>query len=226
MKKHLAAGIAVSLALSGCISDREFGPDNRRFTGKESGILIGAATGMVLGAVAYKKNRTKGALIGAIGGGLAGGVVGTYMDNQRQDLEKNLAREVQAGQARIEKLPGDVVRVTMTNQSAFDTDSAEIKPAFYSTMDKLADVVSRYNKTTLTVVGHTDNTGTTAYNQKLSERRAHSVAEYLELKRVNGMRMAIAGKGEEQPIASNDSDAGRQANRRVEIYVEPVVESG
>jgi outer membrane protein OmpA-like peptidoglycan-associated protein len=224
LKKHLAAGIAVSVALSGCISDRGFGPDNRPFTAKETGILLGAAGGMVLGAVAYKKNRTKGALVGAIGGGLAGGVVGTYMDNQRQDLEKNLAREVQAGQARIEKLPGNVVRVTMTNQSAFDTDSAEIKPTFHSTMDKLADVVVRYGKTTLTVVGHTDDTGSNDYNQKLSERRAVSVAQYLEMRRVDGMRLATAGKGETQPVASNASDAGRQANRRVEIYVEPVVE--
>jgi len=225
MKKFMAAGMAASLALGGCISDRGFGPDNRPFTGKESGILIGAGAGAVLGAVAYKKNRTKGALVGAIGGGLAGGVVGTYMDNQRQDLEKNLAREVQSGVARIEKLPGNVVRVTMTNQTAFETDSAQIKPTFHSTMDKLADVVVRYNKTALTVVGHTDDTGSNDYNQKLSERRAHSVAQYLEMRRVSGMRMAIAGKGETQPIASNASESGRQANRRVEIYVEPVVES-
>ncbi|MGQ0547197.1 MAG: OmpA family protein [Betaproteobacteria bacterium] len=146
------------------------------------------------------------------------------MDNQRQDLEKNLAKEVQSGAARIEKLPNNVVRVTMTNQTAFEVDSAEIKPSFHTTMDKLADVVVRYNKTALTVVGHTDNTGSDDYNQKLSERRAHSVAQYLEMRRVNGMRMALAGKGETQPVASNASEAGRQANRRVEIYVEPVVE--
>ena len=224
MKKRLAAGIAVSLALTGCISDRGFGPDNRQFTGKESGILIGAASGMVLGAVAYKKNRTKGALVGAIGGGLAGGVVGTYMDNQRQDLEKNLAREVQSGQARIEKLPGDVVRITMTNQTAFETDSSEIKPTFHSTMDKVAEVVVRYGKTTLTVVGHTDDVGSNAYNQSLSERRALSVAQYLESKRVDAMRLATAGKGETQPRSSNSTESGRQENRRVEIYVEPVTQ--
>jgi outer membrane protein OmpA-like peptidoglycan-associated protein len=91
-------------------------------------------------------------------------------------------------------------------------------------MDRLADVVVRYGKTTLTVVGHTDNVGSNSYNQQLSERRAHSVARYLEAKRVDPMRLAIAGKGESQPIASNTSDDGRQANRRVEIYVEPVTE--
>jgi outer membrane protein OmpA-like peptidoglycan-associated protein len=91
-------------------------------------------------------------------------------------------------------------------------------------MDKLADVVVRYNKTTLTVVGHTDSVGANAYNQRLSEERALSVAHYLEGKRVNSMRLATAGKGETQPIASNSSESGRQANRRVEIYVEPVTQ--
>ena len=210
--------LAAALAVAGCATDQPF-------QYRDSGALIGAAGGAVIGAIAYDKNRTKGALVGAVGGALAGGVVGRYMDDQKRDLEKNLAQEIKLGQARIDKLPNDVVRVTMTNQTAFETNSANIKSGFHSTMDKLADVVSRYNKTTLTVVGHTDSTGSNAYNQKLSERRAHSVAEYLEMRRVDGMRLAIAGKGEEQPVASNDSESGRQLNRRVEIYVEPVVES-
>jgi outer membrane protein OmpA-like peptidoglycan-associated protein len=91
-------------------------------------------------------------------------------------------------------------------------------------MNKLADVVVRYGKTTLTVVGHTDNVGSDAYNQRLSEQRALSVAQHLESQRVDPLRLATAGKGEAQPVASNASDAGRQANRRVEIYVEAVVE--
>jgi outer membrane protein OmpA-like peptidoglycan-associated protein len=178
----------------------------------------------VLGAVAYNRNRTKGAVVGAVGGALAGGVVGRYMDDQKRDLEKNLAQEIQSGQARIDKLPNDVVRITMTNQTAFDTDSTAIKPGFHTTLDKLADVVVRYNKTALTVVGHTDNVGSNDYNQKLSQRRALSVAQYLESKRVDSMRLALSGKGETQPVASNASEGGRQANRRVEIYVEPVVQ--
>ncbi|MEX0637373.1 MAG: OmpA family protein, partial [Burkholderiales bacterium] len=178
----------------------------------------------VVGAMAYKKNRTKGAVVGAVGGGLAGAAVGNYMDSQRRDLEKNLAPEIQAGQARVQKLSDQVVLVTMTSQTAFDTDSAAIKAGFNSTLDKLADVVVRYGKTTLTVVGHTDNVGSNAYNQTLSERRALSVAQFLESRRVNGMRLATAGKGETQPVASNASVAGRQENRRVEIYVEAVVE--
>jgi outer membrane protein OmpA-like peptidoglycan-associated protein len=119
-------------------------------------------------------------------------------------------------------MPDDLVRITMTNQTAFDTNSTTVKPGFYATMDKVADVVIRYGKTTLTVVGHTDNKGTAEHNQNLSEQRALSVAQYLESKDVNPVRLATSGKGKSDPIASNDTESGRQANRRVEIYVEPV----
>lgn len=215
--KYLA--FSFSMALAGCAND-----PNRPMTHTQSGALIGAIGGAVVGALAYKKNRTKGAVVGAVGGGLAGAAVGSYMDSQKRDLEKNLAPEIQAGQARVQKLSDQVVLVTMTSQTAFDTDSTNIKPGFRSTLDKLADVVVRYNKTTLTVVGHTDNTGSNTYNQKLSEERALSVAQYLESRNVNGMRLATAGRGERDPVASNAAEAGRQANRRVEIYVEAVVQ--
>jgi outer membrane protein OmpA-like peptidoglycan-associated protein len=216
MNRQCLTVAAASVALAACA--------DVPLTYTQQGAIIGAAGGAVVGATAYKKNRTKGAVVGAIGGGLAGGAVGAYMDAQKRDLEKNLAPEIKAGQAKVQKLSDSVVLVTMTNQTAFEVDSAAIKPAFHSTMDKLADVVVRYGKTTLTVVGHTDSTGTAGYNQKLSEQRALSVAQYLEQRRVNGMRLATAGKGESQPIASNATETGRQANRRVEIYVEAVVE--
>jgi outer membrane protein OmpA-like peptidoglycan-associated protein len=215
MKKTLATMLALGLAA--CAADRPM-------THTESGALIGLASGAVIGAIAYKKNRTKGAVVGAVGGGLAGAAVGAYMDSQKRDLEKNLAAEIQAGQARVQKLSDQVVLVTMTSQTAFDIDSSSIKPAFHSTLNKLADVVVRHGKTTLTVVGHTDNVGTNEYNQKLSERRAVSVAQYLESQRVNGMRLATAGRGELDPVQPNATEAGRRANRRVEIYVEAVVQ--
>ena len=222
MKKRFCI-VAVALAVAGCESIPR--PSDRPFENWEKGAAIGAIGGAVLGATAYRRDRTKGAVIGAVGGGLAGAAVGTYMDTQKRDLEKNLAQEIQSGQAKVEKLPNDIVRVTMTSQTAFDTNSTAIKPAFYSTLDKLADVVVRYNKTTLTVVGHTDNVGSDKYNQDLSHRRAHSVAQYFESKRVNPLRLATAGKGESEPVSSNTSEAGRQLNRRVEIYLEPVRES-
>jgi len=220
MKKMSA--VVLAMALAGCEGMPR--PSDRPFEGWEKGAAIGALGGAVLGAVAYKRDRTKGAVIGAVGGGLAGGAVGAYMDRQKRDLEKNLAREIQAGQARVEKMPNNLVRITMTSQTAFDTNSTMIKPGFHTTLDKLADVVVRYGKTTLTIVGHTDNVGSNQYNQQLSQRRALSVAQYFESKRVDPLRLATAGKGETEPVASNASEGGRQANRRVEIYVEPVVQ--
>jgi outer membrane protein OmpA-like peptidoglycan-associated protein len=223
MKRTSIAVLALALALAGCENIPR--PSDRPFENWEKGAAIGAIGGAVLGATAYRRDRTKGAVIGAVGGGLAGAAVGAYMDSQKRDLEKNLAQEIQSGQARVDKMPNDVVRITMTSQTAFDTNSTQIKPAFHSTLDKLADVVVRYNKTTLTVVGHTDNVGSDQYNQDLSHRRAHSVAQYFEQRRVNALRLATAGKGEKEPVASNASESGRQLNRRVEIYVEPVRES-
>lgn len=220
MRRSLTCMVALGVALAGCATD----PDQR--TNVEKGALIGAIGGAVVGAMAYKRNRTAGAVFGAVGGGLAGVAVGHYMDSQKRDLEKNLAPEIQAGQARVQKLSDRVVLVTMTSQTAFEIDSANINPGFRSTLDKVADVVVRYGKTTLTVVGHTDSTGSTAYNQQLSERRSVSVAQYLESRKVNGLRLATAGRGELDPVASNDTEAGRQANRRVEIYVEAVVQEG
>jgi len=219
--KTICAAVLV-LSLAACEGMPR--PSDRPFENWEKGAAIGAVGGAVLGAVAYKRDRTKGAVIGAVGGGLAGGAVGAYMDSQKRDLEKNLAKEIQSGQARVEKMPNQIVRITMTSQTAFDTNSTAIKPGFHSTLDKLADVVVRYGKTTLTVVGHTDNVGSDQYNQDLSQRRALSVAQYFESKRVNALRLATAGKGESEPVASNASEGGRQANRRVEIYVEPVVQ--
>jgi outer membrane protein OmpA-like peptidoglycan-associated protein len=212
--------LVLAAALAGCAADQPMGSMGHR----ETGTLIGAVGGAVVGAVAFDKNRTKGAVVGAVGGALAGGAVGRYMDDQKRDLEKNLGDEIKTGQARVDKLPNDVVRITMTSQTAFDTNSASIKPGFNSTMDKVADVVVRYGKTTLTIVGHTDDVGSNAYNQSLSERRALSVAEYLESKRVNSMRLATAGKGETQPRSPNATEAGRTENRRVEIYLEPVTQ--
>ena len=220
MKRYVVVA-AVSMAFAGCADVQR--PSGRPLENMETGILVGAGIGAALGAVAYHQNRSRGALIGAVGGGLAGAAVGSYMDNQKRDLEKNLGQEIQSGEARVEKMPNDVVRITMTSHTAFDTDSVNIKPAFHSTMDKLADVVVRYGKTTLTIVGHTDNVGSNQYNQKLSERRAVSVAQYFESRHVSPLRLATLGKGEGEPVASNNTESGRSANRRVEIYVEPIV---
>jgi outer membrane protein OmpA-like peptidoglycan-associated protein len=207
---------------SGCAKD-EFG-NPRSMNNTEKGTMIGALGGAVIGGLTSDR-KARGALIGAVGGGLAGAVVGKYMDNQRRDLEKVLARERDSGVITIERVGENSLRITMTSQSAFDVDSASIKQNFYSTLDKTSDVLNQYGKTMLTIVGHTDNTGTESHNQALSERRAQSVNEYMLQRHVHQERLAFYGRGENEPRASNVTEAGRQVNRRVEILVEPIVAS-
>jgi len=213
--------VAFALFSTGCAKD-EFGRD-RSMNRTEKGILLGAATGAAIGALAKKDKRAKGALVGAVGGGIAGGVVGNYMDQQKKDLEKVLAGEVQRGAIEIEKMSDHALRVTMTSQTAFDFDSASVKSGFQPTMDNIARVFNKYGKTYITVIGHTDNVGSTQYNQSLSERRARAVERYLQNQGVVDERLESAGKGEATPRASNTNESGRQLNRRVEIIIEPVV---
>jgi outer membrane protein OmpA-like peptidoglycan-associated protein len=208
-------------AAAGCATDEY---DNRLpMTDAEKGAIIGAVSGAAVGAIGNKSNRNRGAIIGAIGGGLAGAAVGSYMDSQKKDFEKVLAPEVRAGEISIQKVGQNDLLITMTGQTAFDFDSTVIKPGFYTTMDKIASILTRYGKTQLTIVGYTDNVGTEEYNQRLSERRAKAVNDYLANKGVLIQRLAFVGRGESSPRASNATDEGRRLNRRVEILVEPVV---
>ncbi|MFV2060576.1 MAG: OmpA family protein [Gammaproteobacteria bacterium] len=208
------------LSLTACATD-EYG-NSRSLTDAEKGALIGAGIGALIGLTAKKKN--KGVVIGAVGGALAGGLVGNYMDKQKQDLEKVLKTEVNSGAIIIKKLPEHQLMVRMTNATTFDINSSHIKSGFYSTMDKMAKILNHYGKTELVIVGHTDNTGTELHNQKLSERRAKAVESYLLNKNVIAQRLSFHGKGELFPIADNSTAQGRSSNRRIEIYVIPIVE--
>lgn len=212
--------LLTAVGVAACATD-EYGR-KRPLSDAERGAIIGAASGAVIGGLA-SKNKKKGILLGAVGGGIAGTAVGAYMDKQKQDLEKVLAPERGAGSIQVEKLAGDILRVTMTEQTAFEIDSAEIKPGFHSTMDKIGSVVNRYGKTHLTIVGHTDSTGSTQHNQGLSQRRAQAVQNYFAQQGVIPERMAAEGKGEAAPRASNNTAEGRRLNRRVEVYIEPIV---
>lgn len=214
--------VVAAFMLSACATD-DFG-NRRLMTDTTKGAIIGAVGGAVTGAaVSGSSDREKGALIGAIGGGLAGGAVGNYMDRQKQDLQKVLTNEINAGAIDIDQVGGDKLRITMTNQTAFDVDSFSIKPGFYSSMDKLSNVIKRYGKTTQTIVGHTDSTGSDEYNQALSERRSQAVVDYFLQAGVHPTRLSSFGRGESEPRASNETETGRQLNRRVEITVAPVI---
>jgi len=211
----------IVLATVSCATD-DFG-NKRPLTNAEKGAVIGVGAGALVGYLARKDHKGKGALIGAVGGGLAGGAVGAYMDSQRKDLEKALAAEVKSGAITIEKKDQDTLMVTMTAHTSFDSNSSQIKPGFHSTLDKMADVLVRYGKTYLVIIGHTDDVGTPEYNKSLSERRSGAVREYLQNQGVVPQRLETVGKGETEPRAANTKEEGRSLNRRVEILVEPVV---
>jgi outer membrane protein OmpA-like peptidoglycan-associated protein len=206
---------------SGCATD-EYG-NRLPMSDAEKGAIIGAVSGVAVGAIGNKSNRDRGAIIGAIGGGIAGAAVGSYMDSQKKDFEKALASEVQAGDITIQKVNKNDLLVTMTGQTAFDFDSTAIKPGFYTSMDEIADILMRYGKTQLTIIGYTDNVGSDQYNQTLSERRAKAVNDYLLNKGVLVQRLVFLGRGAGSPRASNATEEGRRLNRRVEIIIEPIV---
>ncbi len=211
--------LALMFTLVSCSSTSE----NREMNRTEKGAIIGATVGALLGGI-VKKDKKKALLFGIVGG-VSGALVGNYMDQQRQDFEKVLKPELDAGAIELQKMPDNRLMVTMTGTSAFETDSTQIKSAFISPMDKIAKVVKKYGKTSLYIVGHTDNTGSRAYNQKLSEDRARAVANHLQSKEVIRERLTYLGRGEDVPRASNNTASGRQLNRRVDIVIEPIVEN-
>ena len=227
-KKWIVVGAALAGSaglLAGCATD-EYG-NRLPMTEAERGALIGTAVGAAGGALIGSKTGSwgRGALIGAVGGGITGGLVGNYMDRQKKDFEKVLRPELDRGVIRIEKLPQNQLLVGMTGATAFEIDSDVIQPGFYTTLDKIANILNRYGKTQLIIVGHTDNTGSRQHNQQLSERRAAAVDGYLLQRQVIPQRLSAYGRGEEEPIATNATPEGRQRNRRVDITIIPIVAS-
>ncbi len=216
--KAAATAAIVSVLISGCAADGSGMTETGR--GAAIGTTGGAAAGALIGSLSA--DAGKGALIGAVGGALMGTAVGAYMQEQRQDFEKALAPEIASGVIRVQMLPNDELLVGMTGATTFEIDSDQIKPGFYSTMDKIANIVKKYGKTQLAVAGHTDNTGSAAHNQRLSERRALSVHSYLERSGVLAQRISSAGFGLNRPIANNETEQGRRLNRRVDIMIMPI----
>lgn len=214
--------LASLFLLSACATN-ELG-DSRDLTKTETGAMIGAAGGAVLGAIVKDSNRAKGAVIGAVGGGLAGGAVGYYMDKQAKDLELQLQPEIQRGEISIARRASDnALLVSMTSATGFDNLAYVLKPGYLSTLNKISRVLNQYGKTTVTVIGHTDSLGTHADNQVLSEKRAQAVMDHFASQKVNPLRLQAYGRGENEPRADNATEAGRALNRRVELVIVPVV---
>lgn len=182
---------------------------------QEKGAVIGAATGGAVGGVVGKQSgsTTKGVIIGAVIGGAAGAIIGNQMDDKAEELEDDLDN------ATVERV-GEGILVTFDSGILFDFDSSALRATARSNLDELANsLADRRNEYELLIAGHTDSRGTDTYNQGLSERRAQAAADYLMTRGVPPSHMSIVGLGETEPVASNETDAGRQENRRVEIAI-------
>lgn len=200
------------------------------YTGEEktSKTAIGAGVGAGVAAViAYIDNKDKDSttrrqriLKAAAGGAAIGGGIGYYMDNQEAKLRKQLR-----GSGVSVKREGDNINLILPSNITYATNSSDINASFYNVLDSVALVIAEYDKTIVVVSGHTDSSGSDAYNQTLSEKRASSVSTYLNSKGVIPERLEAVGFGERQPVASNDTPEGKELNRRVEITLLPVAEN-
>ena len=195
------------------------------YTGEEQtskatrGALIGAAAGAVVGLVSGDDalERRQRALLGAGVGALAGGAIGNYQDRQEAELRAQLAG-TGVSVTRI----GDNITLNMPGNVTFATDSSDLSPGFFEVLNSVSKVLKEFDQTVVEVAGHTDSTGSEAYNQALSERRASSVAQYFSAKNISMQRLITVGMGEARPVADNGTVEGRQANRRVEITMVPL----
>lgn len=196
--------LALSMSVVGCSG----------LSNTEKGAAVGAGAGAVIGgAVGAKYGGTvKGAIIGAAVGGTAGAIIGQQMDKQARELEEDLDG------AEVDRV-GEGIAVKFDNSLMFDFDSAQLRPTARTELSKLASNLQEYPNTDLVIVGHTDSVGSDEYNLGLSQRRADAARSYLTTQGVSPNRLTTVGKGEREPIASNDSDAGRQQNRRVEVAI-------
>lgn len=180
---------------------------------KTKGALIGAGAGAVAGGVIGNQtgSTTRGAIIGAVVGGAAGAIIGHQMDQQAKELEQNIPG------AKVQRV-GEGIAVMFDSGLLFEFDSAVIKGDARTNLDALAASLTKYPKSDLMIVGHTDAVGSDSYNMTLSKRRAASASDYLRSQGVVRTIKAL-GRGESEPIASNDAEEGRQLNRRVEVAI-------
>jgi len=202
---------------SACVTNPETG--NQRISKAAIGGIGGVVGGYLLGDILGGRNDRTAKIVGAGLGGLAGAGIGYYMDEQEKKL-----REQTAGTGIDVTREGDNLILNMPSNVTFAVDSSAVQPNFQETLGSVANTLSQYEKSYVDIFGHTDSTGSDAYNQSLSERRASSVSNFLANSGVQRARLAIQGFGESQPVATNSTEEGRAANRRVEIKIVPIRE--
>lgn len=216
MKKIIFAFAFSTLALGGCMTYDPYTGEEKTSSATK-GSIIGAIGGAAVGAAtSSKSDRGKGALIGAASGAAVGGGIGYYMDRQEAQLRNRL----EGSGVRVVR-NGDQIDLVMPGNITFDTNQSSIKPSFSDTLESVALVLKEFDKTTIQIEGHTDSTGSRDYNQLLSERRAGAVRDFLLNQGIQAGRTRAVGYGQRSPVASNDTEAGREQNRRVELTLVP-----
>lgn len=218
MLKKVALVALAATYLSACTTTDPY-TGEQKVSNTAGGAAIGAGVGAVAGLLIGNNpvQRRNAALIGAGVGALAGGAIGNYMDNQESELRAQL----QGTGVSVSRV-GDRIVLNMPSNVTFATDRDQVIPPFYPTLDSVALVLRKFDKTLIDVDGHTDSVGNAGYNMDLSNRRANSVANYLASRGVDQRRMSAMGYGLERPIASNATEMGRAQNRRVEIAISPL----
>lgn len=196
--------VALGLLAGGCSS----------LSNTEKGAAIGTGAGAVAGAAVGKAagGTAEGAILGAAVGGTAGAIIGQRMDKKAEELDEELDN------AEIERV-GEGIKVTFDSGLLFDFDSATLRPAAERDLAEFANTMEEFDGARILIVGHTDAKGPDSYNQELSERRSASAADYLEGQGIDPSRLNTAGRGESEPVASNETAEGRQQNRRVEVAI-------
>ena len=185
------------------------------------GAAVGAGAGAVVGGVIGRAtgSTARGAIIGAAVGGTAGAIIGRQMDQQAEELDEELENATVETVTDPETGETAGIAIRFDNAILFDFDSSTLRPGVRADLSDLASSLRNYPNHDAVIVGHTDATGSESYNQGLSERRANAVRDYLASLGIDGYRLRAVGVGETQPIASNETDYGRQQNRRVEIAI-------
>lgn len=218
MLKRIVLVALTATYLAGCTTTDPY-TGEQKMSNTAGGAMLGAGAGALMGLAVGGNavERRNGALIGAAVGGLAGGAIGNYMDNQEAELRAQLQ-----GTGISVTRNGDRIILNMPSNITFDTDQDSLKPGFFPTLNSVAIVLRKFNKTLIDINGHTDSTGSLAHNQELSDRRAQAVASYLGGQGIEPRRISAVGFGPSRPVASNASEAGRAQNRRVEITIAPI----
>lgn len=215
MKQFIAALLIATLTVPAAFAADVAATRDKTKKGAIIGGVAGAIAGTIIGnnkKLGGKGSSKRGAVVGGVVGTATGAIIGAMMDKQEREL-----RQIEG--LDVSRTDEDELKVTVKNEILFDYNSAALRGTSRDELREMAEVFNRYNDTTIVVAGHTDSTGSNAYNERLSERRASAVSNYLEDLGVRGSRLDAIGYGESRPKTDNSTASGRQRNRRVELYV-------